>query len=94
MKQDSSNSWEKGEISVYPDPCNGKLYLNTHSASVNLRIEIVDIAGMCIMNKKIEYDEVVIDLNHLDNGIYKIMIFLNERLYETKRIVKMNGHRN
>lgn len=93
MKEELHNESEIKEVSVYANPKDGKLYVNTLLPPANLRVEILDVTNHLVMSKKIENDEMVIDLNDWNSGFYKLMVFSDERLCLAKRIVKTYHHR-
>lgn len=76
IKNISSN-----QILMYPNPTNGIVYINK-----NLNIQVYDVLGSMIINKKATSS---IDLSILSDGLYFINIIDdNKKLIERKKIIK------
>jgi hypothetical protein len=79
------NDFSQNEISVYPNPTNG--LLNINSTSVIENIEIFDMLGRQLINKSINQTDVELDLSTFQSGVYFIKIESNGSS-ETRKIIK------
>jgi hypothetical protein len=79
---------EDEKLKIYPNPTKDIFHIfGINNQEVNLKI--VDINGKCVYQKVIRGEE-NIDISHLFNGIYEIVI-IGDRFIISKKIVK-NGH--
>lgn len=76
-----------GSWSVYPNPTTGVFSLNLESVS-SARLEIMNLLGDVVYSKSnLENGTNVISIENLNDGIYMMRLYLNDKLY-TSRIVK------
>ncbi len=75
---------QKG-ISVYPNPTNGELNLNSLDKSIE-KVIISDIAGKQIITKTSIKQNETFDLSNLENGVYVIKIKVDNKTFTTKII--------
>lgn len=70
---------------VYPNPTSGQL---TIEAEAMTTVSVFDLVGQCVMRQSVDNDQVVIDMDNLQNGIYMVKV---ETLNGTvmQRVVKM-----
>ncbi len=94
MKEKFITACENQDIEIYPNPKDGKIYLNTQHKKGELKLIIKDIAGETVHCEIIEYETKTIDLNNLSHGIYEILVLEDNETKLVKRIAKMNGHPN
>jgi hypothetical protein len=73
-------------IQVYPNPTTGLVNLNFKNIS-NLNFEIFSINGKLIKNY-IDYRHNQVDFNYLDNGVYFIRFYINNKVVVKKMIKK------
>ncbi len=71
-------------ISVFPNPTSEKVYINMPTSERELVLEIFDLNGKLVMNKKINFSS-YIDVSSLNNGLYTLTIkaensLVNKRL--------------
>lgn len=72
----------EGNIGIYPNPANEKI--NIEAANIN-SVSIINVMGQKVYESSADTDNVVIDVNEYQNGIYMIHVVTDE--YEvTKRI--------
>jgi hypothetical protein len=93
LKEELHNPSGNEKISVYANPKDGKLYINTLIPLASPRLEILDVTNQLVMSIIIEGDSEIIDFNDWNSGFYKLMIYSNGKLCLAKRIVKMH-HRH
>ncbi len=72
---------------VYPNPTEGRLTLTMEGAS-GFDYHVFSLMGRCIMNGKVTGNEAILDLSHLNKGVYYISIEWNGNKLIKKVIVK------
>ncbi len=78
-------------VNVYPNPSSGvfKLKIETESNEVeNLEIKITNVLGEEILKDKIKEGKAVLDISALNNDIYFLNLFQDNKLITTKKLVK------
>ncbi len=60
-------------ISVFPNPASEEVYINMPTSERELLLEIFDLNGKLVMNKKINFSS-YIDVSSLNNGLYTLTI--------------------
>ena len=80
-----TNQLNKGNINLFPNPINSKITIQNAEGSF---AEVFDSAGRIVYSCKIESDNFVTDLSHLENGIYLIR-FSKSNTFSYNRFVKM-----
>ena len=68
-------------VEVYPNPTTGK---TTIKAEQMRNISIVNISGQVVMTLDVDNDEVVLDMNSFENGMYLVNV-----MTENGNIVKI-----
>lgn len=79
-----------GEISIYPNPTLGQslIYVYDNNADyTNKRVDIINPLGQMISSFTATTNESTIDISSLQNGIYYIVLYYEERMI-TKKIIK------
>lgn len=80
-----TESFEENEILIYPNPTGG---INLEFASAKIRhMKITDLSGRTILITALKYKTEIIDLSHLERGIYIISILDDDKTL-TRRIAK------
>ncbi|VXB78121.1 Glycosyl hydrolase [Flavobacterium sp. 9AF] len=84
----SSSSFELDSITVYPNPSNGLFTINTKNIEIN-SLEVFDITGKRILERKIHQsqEEIDVNLSNASNGVYFMKINTETGII-TKRILK------
>jgi len=77
----SVNNHYENEFKIYPNPCNGLIYIES-DFKID-RITLTNTDGKILS----EYTKTIIDINDLDRGIYFINVYLNDNLI-IKKIIK------
>jgi hypothetical protein len=62
------------KVSLYPNPTNGVIYLNTDASFIGQNYIIIDYLGRKILSGKISSINTVIEVNNLTKGIYLLNI--------------------
>jgi hypothetical protein len=62
---------ENTELTIYPNPSNGTVYLTTTS-NEEIRIQVISLAGQVVKEQQMNTATMLLDLNSLANGIYTI----------------------
>jgi len=75
-------------ITLYPNPTTGKIILTINSEAHNTSYSIADITGKIIFNGELQKPISEIDLSHLIDGFY--LIIINNELKSRIKIVKAN----
>jgi surface protein len=71
------------DISIYPNPTSGMVYIEGNFT----RLKVYDLLGKRLINKFITNPKHVIDLRHLENGVYILQLSDGVKL-STKKIIK------
>jgi hypothetical protein len=74
-------------VSIYPNPTNGFITINSEESSSGFDYNIYDIMGKLIKNSNAEYGE-QINISGLDNGDYFIKIINTDGEVVSKKIIK------
>jgi hypothetical protein len=83
----STITFDEDLLSVFPNPCNEKLTMN-FSNNVDGRVNIIDIQGKIVQSHQIvEQNEMTIETNALNNGVYFIYFTDNKKTISCKRII-------
>lgn len=82
------NTRIKSDFLVYPNPFNSEIFLDLNDKiSTPAKLKIINKANQIVFEKAILNSQDAIDLNHLSNGIY-IMILENHSGIQTKKLIK------
>lgn len=79
---------EKQEISIYPNPTNGKLYFKNLPSAMTDEITVINIAGKVVLKESGIWDNYGIDVSGLPDGIYVAQIKTGQQIVSTKFILK------
>ncbi len=82
----SPNALIANEITVFPNPCTGLLYIKSGRQLSDMKTEIFDGRGIMVLSQKIADHS--LDLSFLKNGIYFIRLTDDNGKTTTKTIVK------
>lgn len=74
-----TNDLNENEVSVFPNPTNGKLTIKINSGESVKKVRIYDIQGKLVAEKA--------DLSHLPNGTYMLKIETSKGIY-TRKIIR------
>ena len=74
-------------LRAYPNPTDGRLTLTMEGAS-GFDYHVFSLMGRCIMNGKVTGNETILDLSHLNKGVYYISIECDDNRLIKKVIVK------
>ena len=83
IEKQSDNS----NISIYPNPANSMLYLQTNNSSLaraSAHVYVSDLSGKTLMNQQIHLQQTSIDVSTLPSGIYFIHYQDNEKVWNGK----------
>lgn len=75
-------------ISVYPNPSNGNLLVNSNVK--DCIFEIYDVIGKKIMSQKLNETETKVDVSSLNNGTYLYKIMQNNNLIKADKLILKN----
>jgi hypothetical protein len=79
----------------YPNPTTGWLHIKSHSNQQfkqdSVRIEIVDMFGRVVLERKLSEQESKIDLNELNSGIYLVQLYSGTQSYKAVKISLLNN---
>jgi hypothetical protein len=71
-----NNDLDKSEVSIYPNPSEGKFQISTNNFNIS-ELEIIDITGKIISKSKIENENennFHLDISNQPNGIYFVIL--------------------
>jgi hypothetical protein len=74
-------------FSIYPNPNNGLVNIESNSLSASATIQLVDLTGRIIFNYSITSTKEQLDISHLSNGIYFLSFKNNGQSY-IRKIIK------
>ena len=86
LSNKANTNFSNDVIQVYPNPTTGLVNLNFKNIS-NLNFEIFSINGKLIKNYT-DYRHNQVDFNYLDNGVYFIRFYINNKVVVKKMIKK------
>ncbi len=72
-------------INLYPNPTSGEFTLEQKN-DFNKIVEVSDLTGRIVLSTTFSKDKILINLNHLDNGIYNLKIQSNNEVKVIKLI--------
>jgi hypothetical protein len=75
-----------GETVIYPNPSGGKFYLKLKDEATDLTVQIYNITGSVILNKRIGHEK-EIDLSGHPAGIYFVEALSGNKIYRQKLII-------
>ncbi len=84
---DVSDIDENSGISVFPNPSNGKFFINFKERNDLIKLEIYDFVGRNIL-KEIYFNTDKIEIKNQKTGNYFIKISINDKIYFSKMIIK------
>jgi len=71
----SVNEFNSNSYKVYPNPTNNRLFIKTNKNYGQVTLSLTDINGRQVLSKKVElFNQVELDLNQLQSGIYILNI--------------------
>jgi uncharacterized repeat protein (TIGR01451 family) len=74
------------EVNIFPNPANNIIRIN--SSSLIEAIKIYDIQGRCVFSKKVDTDEMYLDVSVISSGAYQVIIDEGtERVIRKKLII-------
>ena len=82
---DYTNFDNNSKISIYPNPSNGYIHINTHKIKEVVKISVFDLHGKAILNKEIS-GNVTIDISDQEKGVYYIKS-VSGNYVETNKII-------
>ena len=78
------NEISQSTLSIFPNPSDGQINVNTNDA---VSIGVYDVIGKTVYFYKKEAGSIVIDLSHLENGIYIAKITGTKNEITTQKII-------
>ena len=89
VKRSSIGLDESINLSIFPNPTNGKLRINCKNKKIK-KIEITDLNGKIIMQQKVFSNNPNQEINvaHLNSGMYFVRVTLSNNSSISKRILK------
>ncbi len=73
------------EDTVYPNPSTGTITLITKAGG---KLEISDLLGKILLEKKVESSATILNLNDLPAGVYNLRVYKDGVVLTTKKLVK------
>ena len=78
--------FNKGEISVFPNPAENKINVKADATLVGSVYTVYDNTGKVVLSGKINSENTVIELGNLSGGIY--MFSVGENMKQTFKVIK------
>jgi len=63
-------------ISVYPNPSNGILHINTNE---EISVSVIDLVGKTVISNQLISDNSILDLTSLNNGVYFVKVTIGTK---------------
>jgi hypothetical protein len=77
------------DISIYPNPTNGIINIETTFLDKNLKIEVYNNLSELLFEQKSVGKTNQINLSNLSNGIYFIKLISDEKVLKTQKIIRL-----
>lgn len=77
-------------IKVFPNPAKDQLCISVGNSAKAMEVEIMDIVGKRCLARKVEDENVDIDIDSLKNGVYFIRIKQSDNTVYTKKFIKQD----
>ena len=84
FKRDDRN----GDITIYPNPANRELIIETPALSNNEWVSIYDVNGKLMHKEKISSTKILLNISFYNAGLYLIKVEVDGRLIKTAKIMK------
>ena len=69
------NTYDLSQVTIYPNPTNGKLSFDWGTQSINAQLEVYNLAGQGLLHEAIKnQNHKTLDLTHFANGTYFVVI--------------------
>jgi len=78
---------QKNSISVYPNPTNGTLNVDVSKGQFK-QIKISDLQGRMMLEMAITQPNEILDLSHMESGVYLLLVSSKLKTLTTKVIIK------
>ena len=90
LQKDSTKSNISDKVKLYPNPTNSNITLQfTNTIEGNISIKVIDILGKTLIEDNYKASNtILINLDNLKSGVYNILIYTNNNLYENKTFIK------
>ena len=74
-------------FSIYPNPCNEKIFISSSGLNSGYFIEVTDISSKLVLKQHLQYSNSA-DLSALEKGVYFLKIYSENNLPEIKKLIK------
>lgn len=90
LQKDSTASTKIDKVLLYPNPTNSNITIQfTNKIEGNIDIKVIDILGKIFVEENYQAKNTIsVNLGNLKSGVYNILIYSNNNLYETKSFIK------
>lgn len=78
----------ESNLSIYPNPSSGEFYISSPDLENEIEINIIDLTGKLLYSEMIKSRDHLIELTHLDQGIYLIKFLTESGIINRKIIIK------
>ncbi len=78
----------KEEIKIYPNPSNGKLFIEGSDFIEGSELKICDVLGKELRSEKLKTEKTELNIAELSNGIYFIKVMKNDKVVFTQKLIK------
>lgn len=75
-------------FSIYPNPTKDFLHIKSAQNNEINRVQIFDWQGKKVHENRLNVNEFVVDLKHLENGLYLIVLENQNGMVETRKFIK------
>lgn len=78
----------ENNIQIFPNPTKDLLNINNVKNLINTTLEVIDLNGKKVISEEIKFENTVLSIANLANGLYVIKIMNNNKEIYSQKIVK------
>jgi hypothetical protein len=78
------------DVNIYPNPSINNFKIDFTNSVENVEMRLVDVTGKLIITQSVNGMHHTVNTNNIDNGLYFIQLYKNNKLVVTSKIVVQN----
>ena len=86
IKENGSSFENATDITLYPNPANNEIYLKNSTDFDNASISIYNVLGANVISQSLNGNNIKINVNELNAGVYFVEVSSNNKKYSSKFI--------